>query len=408
MRLTDTLIRNAKPEARERKLSDGGGLFLLVHPNGAKYWRLAYRFQGKQKKLSIGVYPRVGLAKARKARDAAKDLLAAGVDPSEKKKLDRLHAKTTAENTFEAIGEEWLAKEEREKKAPMTLAKGQWLLRDIAFPVLGRRPIAEITAPEVLAALRPVEKRGRLETARRLRSTISRVFRYAIATGRADRDPAADLQGALTAPTVKHRAALLDPEAIGGLLRAIDAYEGWGTVTAALRLAPLVFVRPGELRHAEWSEINLDKAEWRIPAAKMKMRDEHIVPLSRQAVAILREWHGVTGRGRYVFPSGRSTHRPMSEVAVLAALRRMGYGRDEMTGHGFRSMASTILNEMGFNPDWIERQLAHGERNKVRAAYNRAQYLPERRRMMQAWADYLDKLRAGKGKVVAGQFGGSI
>ena len=389
-------MRNAKPGDRSVKLSDSGGLHLLIQPNGSKLWRLAYRFGGKQKTLAIGVYPAVTLKHARVKRDDARRLLADNIDPAMQRRLEKLTA--ASGNTFRAISEEVLVKLEREGRADVTLAKKRWLLH-FAYPAFGDRPIAEITAPEVLAVLRKVEARGRYETARRLRSTCGIVFRYAIATGRADRDPSLDLRGALTAPKVVHRAAIVDPAEIGALLRAIDDYDGLPLTKAALKLAPLVFVRPGELRKAEWAEFELERAEWRIPAAKMKMRRLHRVPLSKQALAIIRNLQALSRGGRWLFPSVQSISRPMSENTLNAALRRLGYSTTQMTAHGFKGMASTRLNEMGcWNPDAIERQLAHQESDDVRRAYmHAAEYWPERVKMMQTWADYLDDLRdAGK------------
>ena len=396
--LNDTRIRTTKPCKRPIKLSDSGGLYLLIAPHGSKLWRLAYRFGGKQKTLAIGAYPTSTLKAARDKREEAKRLLASGIDPSAQRRLDK-QIKATG-NTFKAVAEEVLAKLEKEGRADVTLTKKRWLL-DFAYPAFGDRPIAEITALEVLSVLRRVEGRGRYETARRLRSTCGAIFRYAIATGRAERDPSADLRGALTSPKVNHRAAIVDPVGIGALLRAIDGYDGLPITKAALRLAPLVFVRPGELRHAEWAEFDLAAAEWRIPPAKMKMRRPHRVPLSRQALDVLRDLRPISGGGRFLLPSVRSTVRPMSENTLNAALRRLGYGTDEMTAHGFRAMSSTRLNEMGgWNPDAIERQLAHQEQDDTRRAYvHAAEYWPERVRMMQAWADYLDELRE-RGKVM--------
>jgi len=390
--LTDAHVRNAKPRTRPIKLSDAGGLHLLIQPHGSKLWRMAYRFVGKQRTLALGIYPTVGLQEARAQRDAAKRLLAKGIDPSDQRRLDKQTAATG--NTFKAVAEEVLEKLQREGRAPRTLKKVRWLL-DFAYPSIGERRVAEITAPELLSVLRKVEGRGRYETARRLRSTCGVVFRYAIATGRAERDPSADLRGALTAPKVNHRSAIVDPMAIGALLRAIEGFDGQPTTKAALRLAPLLFVRPGELRHAEWSEIDFAAGEWRITAAKMKMRRPHRVPLSRQALTIIRELQTISGGGRWLFPSVRSVARPISENTMNAALRRLGYGPEEMTTHGFRAMASTRLNEMGrWNPDAIERQLAHQEVDDVRRAYTHAaEYWPERVKMMQVWANYLDKLR---------------
>ncbi len=396
--LSDTRVRTTKPGKRPVKLSDSGGLYLLIASHGSKLWRLAYRFGGKQKTLAIGAYPTFTLKAARDKREEAKRLLANGIDPSAQRRLDKQI--TSTGNTFKAVAEEILAKQEKEGRADATLTKKRWLL-DFAYPAFGDRAVAEITALELLSVLRRVEARGRYETARRLRSTCGMVFRYAIATGRAERDPSADLRGALTSPKVNHRAAIVDPVGIGALLRAIDGYDGLPITKAALRLAPLVFVRPGELRHSEWAEFDLAAAEWRIPPAKMKMHRAHRVPLSRQALDVLRDLQPISGGGRFLFPSVRSTVRPMSENTLNAALRRLGYSTDEMTAHGFRAMASTRLNEMsGWNPDAIERQLAHQEQDDVRRAYvHAAEYWPERVKMMQAWADYLDELRE-RGKVV--------
>jgi len=394
MSLTDRAIRNAKPRAKFYRVADEKGMYLEVTPKGSKYWRLKYRFAGKEKRLALGVYPDVSLAAARKRRDEAREQLAHGIDPAAHRKARKAVTAVGAANSFEVVAREWFA-----KYAP-TWAPGhadkiiRRLEKDI-FPWIGGRPIAEVTAPELLAVLRRIESRGAIETAHRAQQNCGQVFRYAIATGRAERDPSADLRGALTPVKEKHHASITDPKAIGELLRVIEGYQGSLVTKCALRLAPLVFVRPGELRKAEWSEFNLDDAEWRIRAQRMKMREQHIVPLSTQAVAILRELHALTGTGRYVFPGARTNGRPMSENTVNAALRRLGYAKDEMTGHGFRSMASTILNELGWHRDAIERQLAHAERNAMRAAYNFAQHLAERRKMMQAWADYLDALARG-------------
>jgi integrase len=394
MALSDTTIRKAKPDAKPLKLFDGGGLFLLLNPNGSKWWRLKYRFDGKEKLLSLGTYPEVSLKKAREKRDEAREQLAAGINPSEHRKARYAAKADRAANSFEVVAREWFAKF-GENWVP---SHGDKIIRRLErdiFPWIGARPIAEITAPELLATLRRIESRGAIETAHRAMQNCGQVFRYAIATGRAERDPSADLRGALPPVKERHHASITDPKAVGELLRAIEGYKGAPVTKYALRLAPLVFVRPGELRKAEWQEFNLDVAEWRIPSQRMKMREQHIVPLSTQAVAFLRELYNLTGAGKYVFPGARSNGRPMSENAVLAALRRMGYANDEMTGHGFRSMASTLLNEQGWNRDAIERQLAHGERNAIRAAYNFAEHLPERRKMMQAWADYLNGLASG-------------
>ena len=361
MPLTDMEIRTAKPGARLVKLSDGGGLQLWIMPDGAKRWRFAYRLAGLQKVLAVGVYPATGLREAREARDDAKRLLADGQDPAIAKKLAKAAKAAANANTFEAISAELLDKKRREVKAEKTLSKLEWLL-SLARPAIGPRPITEITAPEVLAVLRGVESRGTHETAHRLRATIGEVFRFAVATGRAESDPTGALKGALTAPTVNHRAAIIEPKAFGGLLCALAGYDGGPETRAALELLALTFVRPGELRAAEWAEFDLDAAVWAIPAEKMKMKRPHRVPLAPRAVAILRELQGITRQGKYLFPSVRSAARCMSENTINAALRRLGFAQDEMTGHGFRSAASSMLNESGlWNADAIERQLAHVE-----------------------------------------------
>jgi len=401
MRLSDVAIRKAKPTTRPVKLADGAGLYLLLNPTGSKLWRWKYRMAGKEKLLALGAYPDVSLAEARNACAEARRLLAQGIDPSaarKQAKQAKAEAAAIAADTFEAVAREWM---ERQDVAEVTASKTRWLLEAFLFPEIGARPIAEVTPRELLAALRRIEESGRLETARRAKIKAGQVFRYAVLEGKAETDPTAALRGALKAPRNRHHAAITDPARMGELLRAIEGFSGQPVTHAALKLAPLVFVRPGELRQAEWAEIDLDEALWRIPAGRMKMKAAHLVPLSAQAVAILRELQALTGSGRYVFPSLRTASRPMSENTVNAALRRLGYSGNEMTGHGFRSMAATRLNEMGWNPDAIERQLAHAESNKVREAYTHAaQYLEERTRMMQAWADYLDGLRKG-GQVVA-------
>jgi integrase len=391
--LTDTKIRTTKPAKKPQKFFDGGGLFLLVTPTGGKLWRFKYRFGGSEKLLSMGTYPGTSLAEARQRRDQASALLAKGIDPSEIKKAQKAVGKQETE-TFEIIAREWHAKFSSSwavSHAKATLRR----LELFIFPWLGNRPIKTITAPELLAALRRIEAKGALETAHRVKQVCGQVFRYAVATGRAERDPSGDLRGAFPPASGKHMATITDPKEIAGLLRSIDSYRGSIVTRCALQLAPLVFVRPGELRQAEWSEFNLETAEWRIPAEKMKAGSAHIVPLSRQAQDILREIHPLTGHGRSVFPSPRTDSRPMSSNAILSALRRMGYAKEEMSGHGFRSMASTLLNEQGWNRDAIERQLAHAERNSVRAAYNYAEFMPERKKMMQAWADYLEGIKSG-------------
>ena len=392
MPLTDSAIRNAKPKEKNYKLADGGGLYLLVTTKGGKWWRLDYRFQGKRKTLSMGVYPDVSLKSARDRRSEAKTQLADGIDPGEIRKATK--ASQSDADGFEAVAREWWGKRDPTWSKTHSSRTILRLEKDV-FPWIGTRPIGEISAPELLTVLRRIENRGALETAKRIHQSCGQIFRYAVATGRAQRDPSADLKGALPPTRQKHHASITDPKKIGELLRAVDGYEGSLVTRCALQLASLTFVRPGELRHAEWAEFDLDKAEWRIPAEKMKMRAVHIVPLSTQALRVLNEIEPLTGRGKYVFPGIRSNQRPMSENTVNAALRRLGYTKEEMTGHGFRSMASTILNEQGWHRDAIERQLAHAERNSVRAAYNYAEHLPERVKMMQWWADYLDKLKAG-------------
>ncbi len=388
--LTDASIKNAKPKEKAYKLTDGEGMFLLLNPNGSRWWRFNYRIGGKHKQISFGVYPEVTLKEAREKRDEARKMLRDGIDPSQAKKAQK--ASDSGANSFETIAREWFAK----FSPTWTPSHGDRILRRLErdiFPWIGKRPISEIKAPELLTVLRRIEERGAVETAHRASQNCGQVFRYAVATGRAERDPTGDLRGSIPPTKQKHHASIIDPREIGALLRAIDAYEGGLIVRCALRLAPLVFVRPGELRTAQWREINWDKSEWVIPAERMKMREKHIVPLSRQSLEILRELQPLTGDGKYLFPSPRTSDRPMSDNAILSALRRMGYTGDQMTGHGFRSMASTLLNEQGWHRDAIERQLAHAERNKIRAAYNYAEHMPERRRMMQSWADYLGELR---------------
>jgi integrase len=386
--LSEARIRASGPKDRPYKVFDERGLFMLVTPSGGRLWRFRYRLGGVEKLLTLGAYPDVSLKRAREKRDDARKLVADDVDPSVKRQAER----AAQADTFEAIATEWLNLQ-RTRLVAETIGILEARLKSYLYPYLGSRPISAVTAQELLGALRRVEARGKHETAHRVRSLAGRIFRYAVATGRAERDVATDLRDALAPVKANNFAAILEPARVGELLRAIHGYQGNVVTGLALKLAPLVFVRPGELRAAEWTEFDLEGAEWRIPAAKMKMGEQHIVPLSQQAVAILRELHPLTGRGRYVFPSLLTRDRPMSENTINAALRRLGYAGDEQTGHGFRSMASTLLNEQGFPPDVIELQLAHAERNKVLAAYNKAQRLGERRTMMQAWSDYLDGLR---------------
>lgn len=398
--LTDIKIRALKPRDKPYRELDGNNLYIEVRPTGRKFWRWRFRYLGRPDMLPLGEYPMISLAMARVLRDKQDRLLATGIDPAAQRKEQKRQAKRVIANTFGKIADEWLAKQ---PFAEVTKAKALWMLG--LASALRDRPISELTPPDVLDVLRRIEARGTHETAHRVKQRIGQVFRYAIATGRAERDVTADLRGALTPVTTTSRAAITDPSQIGELLRAIDGYTGQPTTHAALRLAPLLFVRPGNLRAMEWVELDLDSAEWRIPGGKMKVRVAHMVPLSRQAVAVLRDLQPLTGHGRYCFSSLRTADRPMSENTVNAALRRLGYDKETMCGHGFRAMASSILNEQGWPPDVIERQLAHIERNRVRAAYNRAQYLPERRRMMQSWADYLDGLAAGAKVVAIGRCG---
>ncbi|WP_300493164.1 integrase arm-type DNA-binding domain-containing protein [uncultured Methylophaga sp.] len=400
MPLTDIKVRNAKPcikpdgttTTKSYKVSDERGLYLEVAPSGGKWWRFKYRFSGKEKRLSLGVYPDVSLKQARERRDDFRRQLADGIDPSDARKAEKVTE--AGLESFEYVAREWHSKFSSnwtEGHAARTLIR----IENDVFPWLGKKNIKEINAPELLAVLRRVENRGALETAHRINQICGQVFRYAIATGRAERDPSADLKGALPPTRVKHHSSITEPRLIGELMRAINLYSGSFITGIALKLSALLFVRPGELRQAEWSEFDLENNEWRIPAEKMKMRVLHIVPLSKQAVELLMELQPLTGRAKYLFPSVRTNTRPMSNNTINAALRRLGYTKEQMTAHGFRSMASTILNEQGWNRDAIERQLAHSERDGVRAAYNYAQYLSERKEMMQSWADYLDSLANG-------------
>lgn len=395
--LTDKALRALKPRDAIYRKADGGGLCIEVTPAGSKLWRYRYRFAGKATMISFGAWSEVSLSEARDRHAVARKTLRDGADPAAVRVGERTHSRLSAENSFRAIAKEWRGKAIRDK-APVTATKIDWQLSLIPASFQDR-PIGNIAAQDVLSVLRPLEARGVIETAHRLRARIGQIFRYAIATGRADSDPTRDLRDALTPVASKSRAALTDPNDVAGLLLALESYEGQPVTKAALLLAPLVFVRPGNLRAMEWSELDFTAGEWRIPAGKMKVREAHVVPLAKQSIRILNSLQPLTGRGRYVFPSIRSTARHMSNNTINAALRRMGFDKDTMTGHGFRAMASTRLNELGWAPDVVERQLAHAERNKVRAAYNRAQYLAERRKMMQAWADYLDNLKAG-GNVV--------
>ncbi|MFH1911546.1 MAG: integrase arm-type DNA-binding domain-containing protein [Pseudomonadota bacterium] len=394
MPLTDIKIAKTKPQKKPQTLFDGGGLYLLITPTGGKLWRIKYRFDGKPKLLALGAYPAISLAEAREHRTIARKQIVNGIDPAAVKKAQK-QAGTEESTTFEVVAREWHTKFAPSWAASHAKTTISRMERDL-FPWIGGRPISEIKAPELLGALRRIESRGALESARRVKIIAGQVFRYAVATGRAERDPSGDLRGALATPQEKHHAAITDPKEVAPLLRALDEYQGHFVVKCALRLAPLFFVRPGELRHAEWAEIDLDEAVWNIPPHKMKTKQAHIGPLSSQAIKILTELKQLTGASRYVFPSGRSFARPMSENTINAALRYMGYDKATMTGHGFRAMARTILDEvLQVRPDFIEHQLAHAVRDPNGRAYNRTAHLEERRKMMQIWADYLDGLKAG-------------
>lgn len=396
MSLTETAIRNAKPREKPYKLYDTRGLFLLVAPAGGKWWRLKYRYGNKEKTLSLGVYPDISLKDARERRDAERKHLAFDVDPSVNRKVAKLTKNQNAANSFEAIAREWI-----EKRIPIW-QPSHWKkviarLENDIFPWLGDRPITEIKPFELLEVLRRIEKRGAADTAHRALQNCGQVFRYAVASGRAERDPTSDLRGALTPIRGGHFAAVTDPRAFASLLKTMNGYHGHLVTRCALRLAPMLFLRPGELRKAEWAEFDLEEGEWIIPALRMKVKDQgdHIVPLPTQAVAILRELHPLTGRGRFVFPCAWSSLQPMSENAVLGAMRRMGITKEETTGHGFRATARTILDEvLQVRPDIIEHQLAHTVKDPNGRAYNRTAHLPARREMMQKWANYLDELVA--------------
>jgi integrase len=404
MPLNDVKVRNAKAGEKQIKLSDHDGMYLLVAPQGGKYWRLKYRYAGKEKLLALGTYPEISLFEARQRRDEARRQVAQGIDPGALKKAQKASRADSDAGSFEVVAREWHEKFKESWSPSHTHVTITRLERDI-FPWMGKRPISEIEPPEVLAVLQRIESRGAAETARRMRIVCGQVFRYAVATGRAKRDQTADLKGALKPVISKHMAALTDPKEVAPLLRAIDDYKGSFVVKCALQLAALFFVRPGELRAAEWSEIDLETAEWNIPIERMKIPlktkqerkgQSHLVPLSNQAIAILKELKPLTGHSKYVFPSHRTPLRPMSENAVLSALRRMGFAKDEMSGHGFRAMARTILDEiLQVRPDYIEHQLAHAVRDPNGRAYNRTAHLAERRKMMQTWSDYLDGLKSG-------------
>ncbi len=408
MPLTATEVKEAKPQAKPRKLADGGGLYLLIQPAGAKYWRYKYRYGGKEKTLALGVYPEVSLKAARQAHQQARDKLANAIDPGEVRKVEKLARHLASAESFEAVALEWFASH-MAHKSPAYQQKIDGILRRNLYPTLGSRPIAAITAPELLAALRRIESRGALDVAHTAKRVAGQVIRYAVATGRAELDPTPSLKGALKPKQGGHHAAITDPLELGRLLVAMDGFDGTPVVKTALLLSPLLFQRPGEIRAMEWSEINWDAEQWEIPAAKMKMRQPHIVPLCSQALDLLRELHPLTGRGRFVFPSARGASRCLSENGVRVALRTLGYSNDQMTAHGFRATARTLLDEvLSYRVDWIEHQLAHAVRDANGRAYNRTSHLQGRAEMMQGWADYLDNLKAQAkaGNVITANFGG--
>ena len=395
MALTDFQIKNLKYTGKPMKIADGGGLYLYLSASGKKLWRLGYYFERRARVLSFGEYPVVTLQKAREKRMEAKQLLADGIDPGEQRKIVKEEQISEVKDMFRNIALEWFEARTTDftEKHRGTV---MYRMEKYIFPVIGNEHIARMEALDILKVIQPIEQKGQNETARRLLQIIGQIYRFAVITGRAKRNPVTDLSGAIRPRKVTHRAAITEPKKVAQLLRNIDDYEGYFPIVCALKLGPLVFVRPTELRAAEWTEFDFETSEWRIPATRMKMKQMHIVPLSRQAVSILKELQEFSGSRKLLFPSIRAATRPLADATVLNAIRRMGYTKDEMCTHGFRSLASTLLNELGYNRDWIERQLAHGERNDVRAAYNYAEYLPERRRMMQEWADYLDKLKAEK------------
>jgi len=394
MPLTATAVRQALPKAKAYKLSDSHGLFLLVNPKGAKYWRYKYRYGGKEKTLALGVFPEVSLKDARVAHQEARAKLDKGLDPGQERRIEKLTRNLAAADSFEAVALEWFGRVMPDKSESYRVRTRRILEKDL-FPVIGQRPVGAIKPPEMLAALRRIEARGANDIAHRAKQTAGQIFRYAVVTGRAERDPSADLKGALVPRNKKHHAAITDPAEVGRLMVAIDGFTGTPIVKTALQLSALLFQRPGEIRAMEWAEINWEQARWEIPAEKMKMRTPHVVPLCRQALELLEELHLLTGRGRYVFPSARGASRCISENTVRIALRTMGYDKETMTAHGFRAMARTILDEvLGCRVDWIEHQLAHAVKDANGRAYNRTAHFEGRGQMMQQWADYLDQLRA--------------
>lgn len=395
MPLSDTAIRSAKPRLKPYRLSDSGGLYIEISPAGGKLWRLKYRFGGKEKRLALGSYPDTSLKEARERRDEARKLLSGGIDPSEHRKALKASTLDLTANTFEGVARKWIALKSSKWAQSHTTKIQSRLERDV-FPWLGKKPIKAITRAEVIATLKRILDRNAIETARRVGFNIKQVFDFAIDNEIADRNPALNITSALPSHETKHRAAITDIRQIGGLLRSIDSYQGSFITKCALRIAPLAFVRPGELRTAEWKEIDFEMGRWTIPASKMKTRETHIIPMPRQLVEIFREIHALTGDGRYVFPGAHNKHRPMSNNAVLSALRRMGYTKEEMSGHGFRAMARTVLDEvLHIRTDYIDHQLAHTVRDTNGRAYNRTSHLPERLNMLQTWADYLDTLKLG-------------
>lgn len=408
MKLKAVQVKQAKPREKPYKLSDGKGLYLLIQPSGAKYWRLKYRFGGKEKVLALGVYPESSLTQARMACEDARRNLANDIDPGLKRRIAKITQHQAAANTFKAVALEWFGQKMGNKSFSHS-DRTRRLLENDLYPQLGHRPINDIEPPELLAVLRKVESRGAVDMAHRAKQTAGLVFRYAVATGRAERDPSADLTGALKDRKKKHYAAISDPKAVGPLLVAIDGFQGTPVVKTALQLSPILFQRPGEIRHMEWAEINWEASRWDIPASKMKMGADHIVPLPTQAKTLLEELQRLTGRGKYVFPSARGGSRPLSDNGVRTALRTLGYDNDTMTPHGFRAMARTILDEvLNYRVDWIEHQLAHAVRDANGRAYNRTAHLEGRKEMMQGWADYLEKLKAQTtaGNVITAKFGG--
>jgi integrase len=407
MPLTAIAVKQAKSKEKSYKLSDEKGMFLLINPNGSKYWRYKYRFGGKEKLLALGVYPDLSLSDARELRDQARNQLAKGIDPSAAKRVKKQAQVTEGGNSFKIVASEWFETQMKDKAKGYQERTWRGLKNDL-FPALGSRPINQITATELLMALRKVEARGAVDMAHRVKQTAGQVFRYGVATGRCERDPTGDLRGALQPVTKKHFAAITEPKAAGNLMLAIDAYEGTPVVKTALQLSAILFQRPGEIRAMEWEEIDWEAERWEIPADKMKMKQQHIVPLSSQAIDQLKELHRITGRGRYVFPSARGPHRPLSDNGVRVALRAMGYDNEAMTAHGFRAMARTILDEvLNYRVDYIEHQLAHAVKDANGRAYNRTAHLAGRKEMMQGWADYLDNLKAQAkaGNVITAKFG---